>query len=451
MKIVIVGFGKVGFALAEQLSKEGHDIVIVDNDSAALEKADNLLEVMCVEGNGAIYNVQIEAGVPNSDLLIAVTSTDEMNILCCLVAKKLGIKHTIARVRNPEYADQLVIMREELGLSMSVNPEQAAAVEISRLLRFPSALKIDTFAKGRVELVEFKIGPGCPLDGMPLYELTKKYAVKVLICAVERNDQVFIPGGGFVLQEGDRISITASPAEIQLFFKSIGESIQKVRNVMIVGGSRIALYLARLLEEMGMSVKIIEHKEKRCHDLSSNLSRAMVICGDGMDQELLSEEDISGMDAFVALTGIDEENIIVSMYAATKGVGKIITKINKAGFSEILQNTGIDSIISPKTITAHQILRYVRAMQNSFGSNVETLHKIVDDRVEALEFNVREDIRFLGVPLKDLVLRPNLLIACLTRHGRVIIPGGNDAIEAGDSVVVVTTNRGLRDLSDILA
>lgn len=450
MKIVIVGNGKVGHTLAEQLSREDHDIVLVDNNSKALKNTLDVLDVIGIQGNGASLSVQLEADVPKADILIAATSTDELNILSCMVAKKLGVKHSIARVRNPEYRDQLIFMKEELGLSMSINPEFAAAMEISRILRFPSAIKVEPFARGNVELVEIKLSLDNPLNGLPLSRLYHKYRVKVLICAVQRKDQVIIPTGDFVLQAGDKITIAAAAKEMEAFFKALGILKNKIRSVMMIGGGKISYYLARELSAMGMEVKIVENDEKRCQALSDLLPDASIICGDGTDEELLNEEGIADVDAFVALTGLDEENIILSMYAAAKNVDKVITKINKISFVEILENANIESVISPKLITANEIIRYVRAMQNSLGSNVETLHRIVDHRVEALEFRVRDNAKLIGIPLKDLELKDNLLIACIIRGNRVIIPGGGDEIHRGDSVVVVTMNQNFQDLNDIM-
>lgn len=451
MNIVVVGDGKVGYTLTEQLSREGHDMVVIDNSSKALSNSTNALDVIGIHGNGVSYQVQKEAGVDKADLLIAATSSDEINMLCCMVAKKLGAKNTIARVRNPEYAMQMVFLKEELGLSLVINPEQAAAAEISRILRFPSALKVDTFARGRVELVEYKLREGTPLDGLPLYALSRKYRFKILICAVQRGAEVYIPTGDFILRTGDKLTITATPKEIEGFFKAIGAFSQRVKDVMIIGGGRITFYLALRLIESGIRVKVIEQDEKKCMELSDYLPKAMIIHGDGTDRELLSEEGIASVDAFVTLTGMDEENIIISMYAAAQHVKKVITKVSRTDFADMLSGSGLDTFIIPKSITATQIVRYVRAMQNSLGSNVETLYQIVNGKVEALEFHAREKARCIGVPLKDLALVRELLIACIIRKGRIIVPGGDDSILAGDSVVVVTTNGGLDDLDDILA
>lgn len=451
MNVVIVGDGKVGYALAEQLSQEGHDLVVIDNKSQALNQAINVLDVICVEGNGASMAVQQEAGVDKADLLIAATSADELNILCCMVAKKLGCRHTISRVRNPEYRDQLRLMKNDLGLSMVINPELAAAAEISRILRFPAAIQVDAFARGTVELVTFRIGKDNPLIGQPLSSLYQKYQLNLLICAVQRGDEVYIPGGDFVLQENDRVSVTGSPSKVSAFFKQIGLTHGRIRSVMIVGGSRIGYYLARQLLDMGIRVTIIEQDPERCDYLNDMLPKATIIQGDGTDEELLKEERLDQTDAFVALTGMDEENIIISMYASRYHLQKVITKINRLTFMDVLIQAGIDSVISPKNITANQIIRYVRAMQNSLGSsNIETLHRMVNNRVEALELRIRQPRPFLDQPLKELRLKKNLLIACILRKGKVIIPHGNDCLMLDDTVIVVTTNVRLDDINDIM-
>ena len=451
MKVVIVGDGKVGSTIAKQLSGEGHDIIVIDNNTTVLNNASNTMDIMSVEGNGASMSVQKRAGVPGADLLIAATSADEVNMLSCLVGKKVGAKNTIARVRNPEYYEQIRELKDELGLSMSVNPEYAAAMEISRLLRFPSALKIESFARGRVELVEIKIPPHSVLDGMPLWAIYKEFQVKVLICAVQREGKVFIPGGDFVLQAGDKINLTAPHLEIANFFRAIGIFRTGVKSVMILGGGRLAYYLAKELLAMHVRVKIIELDYNRCEYLCEMLPEAVIIHGDGTDKELLQEEGLEMTDAMVCLTGMDEENIVVSLYAKAKKVSKVIAKINRISFDEILDNLDIDGVISPKTTAANHIVRYVRAMQNSAGSsNVETLHRLVNDQVEALEFKVREKSAVVGIPLKELKTKDELLVATIIRGSKVIIAGGNDSIEVGDNVIIVTTNKQLMDLKDIL-
>ncbi len=453
MKIVIVGDGKVGSALTKRLSKEGHDLTVIDSSPSAIKNAMNVTDIMTINGNGASMSIQREAHVEKADLLIAATSTDEMNLLCCLTAKKLGAKHTIARVRNPEYSDQLFLMKKELGLSMVVNPEQSAAREISRILRFPSALKIESFAKGRVEIVEIKINKGNPLDGMAIWSIQHKYSVKLLICAVQRADNVYIPGGDFVLREGDKINLAALPADAARFFKAIGIFKQRIRSVMIVGGGKIPYYLTKMLDGTGMKVKIIEINEERSRYLADALPNADIIHGDGTDQDVLIEEGIENTDAFVAVTDNDEENILAAMFASRKNVEKTVIKINRMSLIESFGDMiGIDSVVSPKYITTDRILRYVRAMQNSYAiSSIETLHKMVNNKVEALEFIVRDEIpNVTGKKLKELRIRENTLIGCITRQGRVIIPDGETMILRDDSVVIVTANERINDLKDIL-
>ncbi|MGI6577757.1 MAG: Trk system potassium transporter TrkA [Eubacteriales bacterium] len=450
MRIVIVGDGKVGRALIEQLSKEGHNVVIIDSSSRVIDESVNSMDVMGVIGNGASYSVQMEAGVDRADLLIAATSSDELNILCCLVAKKIGAKSTIARVRNPDYSSQLSFLRDELGLSLVINPELSAANEISRILRFPSALKVETFSRGRTELVELKVTAESKLEDTALYELEKKYRIKILICAVQRGEEVFIPGGDFILRSGDRIHITGDQSEINAFVKAVGISREKIRSVMVIGGGRIAYYLARMMTGTGARVKIVELDEGTCVKLSEGLKNVDIICGDGTDHQLLIEEGIGETDAVVALTGIDEENILIALYANSINVNKTIAKVNRNSLFGIADNLGLESIISPKDITVDYILRYVRAMQNTMGSNVLTLYRIVENKAEALEFRVDKKAECVGVPLKELKLKPNLLIASIMRGDSHIIPRGDDTIEADDRVIVITKNHRLRDLDDIL-
>lgn len=456
MKIVVVGNGKVGHTLVEQLSKEGHDIVVIDSSTEALEEMESSFDVLGILGNGANYLVQMEAGVEVADLLIAVTSADEINMLCCLIAKKLGAKSTIARVRNPEYSEQLHFLKDDLGLSLSINPEFASASEISRILSFPSAMKIETFSRDRVELVEFRVEENSPLAGMPLSGLYKNFKVKLLVCAVQRNNEVIIPKGDFVLNGGDIIDIVASRSQVTNLFKKLGNYKNKVKNVMIIGGNRTAYYLTKQILELGMNVKIIEINKDRCELLSELLPMATIVHGDGTEQNILLEEGLERVDAFVALTDRDEENITISLYAGVKNVPKVITKVNRLTYMEILNSIKIDSIISPKFITANQIVQYVRAMQNSFGSNVETLHKIVNNTVEALEFVVPNNIEntnvndYIDVALKNLNIKSGILVAAIIRKGHVIIPCGDDVIKIGDNVIVVTKEENYcDDLSDI--
>ena len=450
MRIVIVGDGKVGYTLTRQLSRENHDVVVIDSNREVLRLATESLDVMTINGNGASLRVQREAGVSESDLLIAATSADEINLICCIIARKLGCRHTIARMRNPEYAEQLVFLKDELGLSMTINPESAAAREIFRVLQFPSFLKRDSFAKGRVEIVELVLREQSSLCGKQLSELYSTAKVKVLVCAVERGDGVYIPDGSFRLEAGDKLYVTASVQDLTALISHLGLETRRIRNVLIVGGSRIAYYLATSLIATGTEVKIIEHKEDRCLQLAELLPKATIIHADGTDKEVLLSEGIESTDAVVTLTNLDEENLLISMYANFLGVPKVVTKINRTEYNEVFRDKGIDCVVSPKLLCSNDIVRYVRAMQNTTGGSVLTLHRLVDDRAEALEFRASENTRNLGRTLKEVTLKPNILLACINRNGRIIIPSGGDSIELGDTVIVVTTvDRQILDLNDI--
>lgn len=450
MRIIIVGSGKVGTALIDHLAKEGHSLVVIDSDSEVIESLVNKYDIKGVCGNGTSFDIQKEAGVDGADLVIAVTSSDEVNILTCLFAKKAGATHTIARVRTPEYSEQMLRMKDELGLSMIVNPELEAAVECSRILNFTAALKIDYFAKGKVDMVEIKVPEKCPLIGESLSTIRQKLGFKVLICAVQRDGEVFIPTGSFVLQFGDRVHVTGSHRNIIDFFKKIRLESKKIRNVMIAGGGRIAYYLAKRLLEDGINVKIIENNWERCKELSVLLSGAQIIYGDGTDQSVLIDEGIEYTDAFVSLTGIDEENIITSMYASQLNLKKVITKVNRMSLFPMLYSIGVDTIVSPKQLTANLIVRYVRSMSAKKSSRVETLYKLVNDQVEAIEFSVKKTNKVTGIPLKNLKLKDNILVACIIRGKEIIVPSGEDTIQVGDNVIIVTTNTMFDDLNEII-
>lgn len=450
MRIIIVGCGKVGFSLADQLNSEGHDVTLIERDNTKLNSVINTIDVMGVYGNGAIYQTQIEAGIAEADLLIATTNSDELNMLCCLIAKKAGNCHTIARIRNPEYSTEINFIREELNLSLAINPELASAMEISRLLKFPSAIKIDSFAKGRVEILKFVIPEKSVLHNMKVYEVEQRLHCKVLICVIERGADVFIPSGNIEMLSGDKISFIASPAEANRFFKKVGVVNNSIKTVMFVGGGKITYYLAKMLSDTGIKIKIIEQNFDRCNELSELLPHAMIIHGDGSDQKLLLEEGICQTEAFASLTGFDEENIMLSLYAASQSNAKLITKINRIAFENVINSMNLGSIIYPKLITADLIVQYVRAMQNSLGSNVETLYKISGNRAEALEFRIGKDAPMLGIPLEKLKLKDNLLVACINRRNKIITPRGKDTIELDDRVIIVTSHTGLKDIKDIL-
>lgn len=451
MKIIIVGCGKVGTTLAEQLNRENHDITLIDTNEEAIQNISDSADVMGVTGNGAVYQVQMEAGIQDADLLIATTNSDELNMLCCLIAKKAGNCHTIARIRNPEYSSEIRYIREELNLSLAINPELAAAREIARLLRFPSAIKIEPFAKGRIELLKFLIPEHSLLNDMRVMDVVNRLKSNVLICVVERGNDVVIPDGNFVMKKGDKISFIASHQESADFFKKAGVDNNIVKSAMFVGGGKLTHYLCRLLEDTKIKIKIIERDEERCRQLSELLPKAMIIHGDGTDEQLLLEEGIRQTEAFASLTGFDEENIMLSLYASSQSKAKLITKVNKIAFENVINSLNLGSLIQPKMLTAEIILQYVRAMQNSMGSsNIETLYKIAADKAEALEFRVKEGSPVLGIPLEKLKLIDNLLVSCINRGGTIITPRGKDTVEAGDTVIVVTTHTGLNDLTDIL-
>ena len=450
MNIIIVGNGKVGYTLAQYLSKDGHDVTVLDKSQQALLRASETLDVMCVRGNGANVKVLIEAGVENADVIIAVTGNDEQNMVCCLAAKQLGAKYSIARIRDPEYLNQTEFLREALGLSVIVNPDYECAKEISRILRFPSAVRVDAFSKGSAEIVEHKVAPGSCLDGMQLKDLNRQLGAKVLVGVVERNGEASIPNGLFTLRAGDRLSITGSANELRRFFIACGSYKRPVRRVMIIGGSRTAVYLARMLLDVGMNVVIVERDRARCETLCDLVPKANIVCGDATRSDVLLEDGLGSMDAFVALTGEDGDNVITSMYARDCGVPKIVAKVNREHFSDILENSGLDSIVTPKFLVAQQLARYVRAMDNSLGSRMETLYRLADGQVEALEFKIGADSALVGTPLKDLKLKPNILISAVIRGNRSIIPDGSSVIQPDDHAVIVAKAGRILDVDEIL-
>jgi len=453
MNIIIVGDGKVGAALAAQLSAEQHDVTIIDSNPKTVNASAERLDVMAVTGNGASMATLQEAGVEKADLLIAATSRDELNLLTCLTAKKLGAKHTIARVRNPEYDRQLVDMREELGLSLTVNPEKAAAYEAYRLLQFPSFLKRETFAKGRVEIVGIPVDKGSKLVGIPMFKLYEIARVNVLVCAVEREDGIHIPSGGFTIREGDTLFVTAGIQDLAQLVRNLGLVERRIKSLFIIGGSRIAFHLAKRCLDGGISVKIIERDHDRCVALAEALPRAVIIEGDGSRQDVLTAEGFQSYDAVVTLTGMDEENLILSMLASHLGVGKVITKINRIDYADVFRKLGIGSTISPKGLCCMDIIHYVRAM--STASDIDamvSLHSVVDGQVEALEFLAGWDARHQGERLMDIPLKSGILVACITHKGKTIIPKGDSSFTAGDTVIVVTAGgRTISQLDDIFA
>ncbi len=451
MQIIIIGCGKVGTKLIEQLSEEQeHDITVVDEKYQRVQDVTSEYDIMGVVGNGMNVETLTEAGVEDADIVIAVTGSDEQNMLVCLMAKKLGNCRAIARVRQPEYNRAAHLLKDDLGLSMVINPERAAANEIARVLRFPSAIKIDTFAKGRVEILKFRIPEKSVLDSLCVSDIVKKLDCDILVCGVEREDEAFIPSGNFVLHSGDLISIIASIHNATIFFKKIGFKTNRVKDTIIVGGGNMAYYLAEQLLATGIHVKIIEQCQERCDELCQHLTKASIVCGDGTDNRLLMEEGLETTESIVSLMNIDEENILLSLYAKSKTKGKIVTKINRIAYDDVITHLDIGTTVYPKNITADYIIRFVRAMKNSIGNNIETMHLILEGKAEALEFRIRENSPISNITLDKLNLKDNILIACINRGTKVMIPRGRDMILPGDSVVVITKKAGFQDISDIL-
>ena len=452
MEIIIVGGGKVGSALAGVLCEE-HSVTVIDLNESKINSIINDYDVKGIAGNCLRTDMLSDAGVEKCNIFIAVTNSDETNILSCLIAKKMKARHCIARVRDPEFEKQLVFMREELGISMMVNPDYNSANEIAKVLRYPEAINIESFAKGRVDLAEIRITAGSILENIALSQLSRRLRLDVLICAVQRGEELIIPNGNFVLHAGDKIHMTASHSNMVKFFKSISAAYRekRVKSAVLIGGGRVAFVLAQQLREMGVKVKIIEINEKRCLELSQRLDKVSIIYGDGTDHDVIKEERVYDADAVVTLTGIDEENILMSLLAKNNGVDKVVTKVNRINLMQLSGTLNLDSIISPKSITVNQILQYVRAKKNTQGNNIATLYRLVNDRLEAIEFVVKERRDYIGIPLKKLKLRSGILIASIVRGSELIIPKGDDCLMVNDSVVIVTTNRGFDDLKEIFA
>ncbi|MGN0497947.1 MAG: Trk system potassium transporter TrkA [Acutalibacteraceae bacterium] len=451
MKIIIVGCGKIGSTIARELNDEGHQIVVIDKNPHAVENLTNSIDLMGIEGNGASFEILQEAKIESADLIIAVTGADELNIYCCLLARSAGVKHTIARVRNPEYTKDLPRIKDTLGLSLSINPELICAREMDRLLKFPGAIEIDTFAKGVVELIKISVPEDSFLSNIEVKSTAHFFKGKVRICTVERDGETFIPNGDFLIQPNDKISLLASSSDANKILKKLGLLSSRSRSVVILGGSKTAFYLADFLIKAGVNVKIIEKNKERCEVLAERLNDAVIINGNCMDMSLIASEGVENANGIVALMNNDEENILISLYLRKISNAKIITKINNESFGSIVDNLKLDSIINPKHLAGEQIAKYVRSMQNSLGSSVETLYNISENNdVEALEFRVKEESKVTGVPLKDLRLKDNLQIACINRNGKIIRPSGMDTIELHDTVIVVAKHTGLSQLKDIL-
>lgn len=453
LKIVIVGGGKIGTAIIESLVREGHDLTVVDNNQEVISEIGNLYDVMCVCGNAADYDTLAEAQVASAEMVVAVTSSDELNMLTCFLAKRMGAKNTVARIRNPEFNDSnLSFMKQQLDISLSINPELLVAQEFFNILRLPGAVNIETFSRRNFEMVELNLKPDSPLDGMRLMDLRKKYKVNFLVGIVRRGDEIFIPDGNFVLKGGDHIGLTATFSQVQKLLKVLGIARKQSKSVMVLGASTTSYYLAKMLLAAGSEVTIIEKDREKCNRFAELLPGAVIINGDGAHQDLLLEEGIASTDAFVTLTGMDEENILISFFASSQNVPRVVTKVNRPELATMSEKLGLDSVISPKRTVSGVITRYARALHNSLGSNVETLYKLMDGRVEALEFNVQPDFKMQRVPLKEMKLKKDILIAGIIRKRKAFIPSGDDEILAGDKIIVIAkaTDDIMNDLSDIL-
>ena len=451
MKVIVIGNGKVGKTIVEHTCQEGHEVVVIDKKSDNIEEIIDEYDVMGIVGNGGSYDILNDAGVDKADLVVAATDSDETNILACLIAQKIGAKATVARVRSYEYSNQLEIIKDGLGITMPINPESETAKEIMKILNFPEAIRVDSFAHGAVDLVELYIPDGNALIGQSLLSIYQTYQIKVLVCAVVRGDEVFIPTGSFTFQAKDKIYITAnSRSTLRTFLDKSGLLESSLKSVMIIGGGKISAYLGKELTKNKFDVKILEQDYNRCVELSTLLPNATIIHADGSDQSVLNEEGLEYTDAIVALTGSDEENIIVSMYANQQKVKKVITKINKPSLVGLMESVSMASVVSTKDITASKIVSYIRSVKNKRGSNVINMHKLVNNKVEALEFQAKSNKRLLNIPLKDLPIKKNILIAAIIRNNEVIIPSGMDYISLDDKVIVVTTNQFLNDLNEIL-
>ncbi len=451
MKIIVVGCGKIGVALIESLVHEGHDVVAIDHSPEILGEVSNVYDVISACGNGTDWDLLMEADTKNADLFISVTGSDELNMLSCFLAKKMGAKHTVARIRNPEHNDgSLAFLRQQLEISLVINPERLVARELYNMLKLPSAARVETFSGRALEMVELKLKSNSPLDGMKLMDLRKKYPYNFLICMVQREDSVFIPDGTFVLKSGDKIGLIATPSEILKLLKALGILQKQARNIMVLGASNTAYYLSKMLLAGGNSVKILDKNQDRCRKVSEELPDAVILHGDGAQQELLLEEGLTDMDAFVTLTGMDEQNLLISYFAQSKKVPKVISKINRTEFFSMAEQLGVDSFVSPKQTVTNIIVRYARALENSLGSSVETLYKLAGGKAEALEFTVHDDALVCNIPLKELNLKSNTLIAGITRGRKSIIPAGNDTICPGDKVLILTSGSRINNLADIL-
>lgn len=450
MKIIIAGAGKVGTGIAQSLEAEGHDITLIDRSGETIEHVSNELDVICCLGNASNLDTLREAGTEQADVFMAVTESDEVNMICALAARRLGAKYLVARIRDPEYLSQTEFLREAIGLSVIVNPEYECAKEISRILRFPSAVRVETFSKGSAEIIDYRVPEGSPLHGLSLLEVGRRFGAKVLVAVVERGEEASIPNGDFKLQIGDKLSLMGETGELRRFFTAVGSKRRRVKSVIVMGGSRTSVYLADLLEKSGITVTVLERSRERCEELCDLIPHARVICGDATRDEVLLEEGIRGADAFVALTGDDGDNIVTAMFAKRCGVPKTVVKVNMRHFSGMLDGEN-DSMITPKEIVSQQITGFVRAISDSAAwGSIETVHKLAGGRIEALEFKVGESADCIGAPLRDLKPRKGVLISAITRGEKTLIPDGSTVIESGDNAVVIAPTGMLKDINDIM-
>ncbi|MGG7179274.1 Trk system potassium transporter TrkA [Clostridium paraputrificum] len=448
MNIIIVGAGKVGYTLAKYLSVDEDNITIIDNDDKALERINNNLDVMCVKGNCTSLKVLYEAGVRDADLLISVTDSDELNMLCSLASKKLGVKHTIARVRTPDYDEDITLLTEAVGIDLVINPEKAAAIEIAKLIKYPSVCSIDNFSDGKVNLVGFKVSQDTALEGKKISDIGFIRG-SVLFCGVERDDEFIIPKGDYVFHRDDRVYVIGEHKDIQDLFKRLGKYKRKVKRAMIIGGGKIGYYLSKMITEVGVNCKIIEKDFDKCEELNQLLPHSIIINGDGMDEELLLSESLLEVDSFITLTGRDEDNIIASLIANNKSISNVITKITRDNYREIGKTVGINSIVDPKLVTSYKIIRYVRSLKNTRKCFLENMYKICNDKAEAIEIKVGSDTKNINKKFKDVDINENTLVATIVRNNKIIIPTGDDYLKVDDRVIIVTKNMKLSHIDDI--
>ena len=451
MKIVVVGGGRVGDALVKYLSQEGHDIVVVDSNQALIENIGVKYDVNVICGNGAMKEILLAAGANTADIIIAATKKDELNIMCCQMGRLLGAKHSIARVRDPDYVEQLDFMKKKLGISLIVNPEQETAAAIAQMLKYPSANKVEHFAKGKIGIVEFEVNKGNMLCDRPIKEAAGFFKKPVVICAIVRGDKLIIPTGNTIIEAHDTLSVASTSVNLAAFFKDLKMFNQSAKSVMIIGGGNTAYYLAKQLDEVGVSVKIIEKNMDRCLELSNLLGTSVnVICGDGSDRQVLDEEGIKSTDAVTVMTNSDEQNIIISMFCNQAHKRQVICRITNDSYSSILEEVDMDSVISPHLVVAQQIIRYARAISAPSHESILTLYKLADERAEALEFEVPDNFRAVNKKLKDVKFKSNLLIVGITRGKQTVVPDGNTELLAGDHVIVVTSDNKFTSIEDIL-